>query len=145
MFLIVAAAILGAAVGLFVRPRIFALAVAISVSGATHLMLGLMVRLLQKDRANAPLLERLDLLTFSDVHGIWPVMAAAGTGTLIAALAWSVAQKESTDRFWFIPGEKADRRQGIRSMSLVEERPAHEEARRKLDAILGPASDSQKI
>jgi len=145
MILIIAAAIMGAAVGLFVQPRVVALAIAISVSGATHLVLGLVARLLKRDSTNAELLAQLDLLTFSDVHGVWPVMAAAGTGTLIAALIWSLVQKESTDRFWFIPSDKADRRNGVRSMTLVEERPVHEEARRKLDAILGSTSGSQEI
>lgn len=141
MFLIIAAAVMGAAVGLFVQPRIFALAIAISLSGATHLVLSLIVRLLQQDKANDALLHRLDLLTFSEVHGIWPVMAAGGTGTLIAALAWSFVQKESTDRFWFLPSDKADRRNGIRSMNLVEERPVHQEARRRMDALLGVDRD----
>lgn len=145
MFLIVAAAILGAAIGLFMQPRVVALAVAISLSGATHLLLGFVIRLLQRDGTHEALLEKLDLLTFSDVHGVWPVMAAAGTGALIAALIWSVVQKESTDGFWFPSSDQGDRRKGIRSMGLVEERPVHEEARRKLDAILGARDDSPKI
>jgi len=78
MILIVAAAILGAAVGLFVQPRLFAIAVALSLSGAAHLVLGFVRNLAEKSPDRLEILRRLDLMTSSDVHGIWPVMAAAG-------------------------------------------------------------------
>lgn len=137
MILIIAAAILGAAVGLFVQPRLFAFAVALSLSGASHLVLNFVIKLAAKSPEKQALAEKLTLLTTTDIHGIWPVMAAGGAGCVIAAVMWSLTQKQSTDVFWFMPDE-GDRRNGIRSMALVRERDdgAHEEARRRLDALL---------
>jgi hypothetical protein len=136
MILIVAAAIMGAAVGLFVQPRIFAIAIAVSVSGATHLVLGFIARLAGKGPGHEVVLAQLEYITFTGVHGIWPVMAAAGTGTLIAALIWSVVRKDGADGFWFPSGGDTDRRKGVRSMMMVEERAVHAEARERLDSIL---------
>lgn len=136
MILIVAAAILGAAAGLYMRPRVFALAVAISVSGAIHLVLAFVGRLSEKKPGYEEIERTLEMITFTGVHGIWPVMAAAGTGTMLAALAWSVVRKDSTDAFWFPTLDENDRRNGIRSMDIVEDRAIHAEARERLNAIL---------
>lgn len=137
MILIVAAAVFGAAVGLFVQPRLFAIAAALSLAGATHLMVSVLARIAAKSPNREALAERLSLITSSDVHGIWPVMAAAGAGSMLAAVLWSVTQKQSTDVFWFLPGD-GDRRNGIRSMALVRERDdnMHDEAKRRLDSLL---------
>ena len=50
---------------------------------------------------------------------------------------WSLTQKQSTGAFWFLPDGNV-RRNGIRSMALVHERDdgAHDEAKRRLDALL---------
>ncbi|MDP1737413.1 MAG: hypothetical protein Q8L23_08230 [Caulobacter sp.] len=135
MILIIAAAILGAAVGLYIQPRLFAIAVALSLSGAAHLVLGFVRQLAQKSPDHFETIRRLDLITSADVHGVWPVMAAAGAGSILAAVLWSVIQNQSTDVFWFLPSD-SDRRNGIRSMSMVEDRPIHDEAKRRLDALL---------
>lgn len=136
MILIVAAAILGAAVGLYVQPRLFALAIGLSIPGAAHLVLVFVGRL-SEGRANEETVRAaLDYITFSGVHGIWPVMAAAGAGTLLAAVTWSVLRKDTTDAFW-LPGDDAGgRRNGLRSMDLVEDREVHSAARERLNAIL---------
>lgn len=137
MILIIAAAILGAAVGLFVQPRLLAIAVALSLSGAAHLVLGFIGKMAAKSPNHDAVARQLALITGSDVHGIWPVMAAAGAGCILAAVMWSLTQKQSTDVFWFLP-DGADRRNGIRSMPLVRERDdgLHDEAKRRLDALL---------
>ena len=137
MILIVAAAILGAAVGLFVQPRLFAIAVALSLSGAAHLVLGLVGKMATRSPNHEALARQLVVITSSDIHGIWPVMAAAGAGCIFAAVMWSLTQKQSTGAFWFLPDGNV-RRNGIRSMALVHERDdgAHDEAKRRLDALL---------
>lgn len=136
MILIIAAAILGASVGLFVQPRLFAIAISLSLSGATHVVLTFVHRMAVKAPDRQVLAERLELITSPDVHGVWPVMAAAGAGTIVAAVLWSMTQKQSTDVFWFLP-QNGDRRNGVRSMALVQDREeVHEEARRRLDEIL---------
>lgn len=136
MILIIAAAILGASVGLFVQPRLFAIAISLSLSGATHVVLTFVHRMAVKAPDRQVLAERLELITSPDVHGVWPVMAAAGAGTIVAAVLWSMTQKQSTDVFWFLP-QDGDRRNGVRSMALVQDREeVHEEARRRLDEIL---------
>ena len=137
MILIVAAAILGAAVGLFVQPRLFAIAVALSLSGVSHLVLTFAAKMAIRSPNRQVLAERLQWITSSDVHGIWPVMAAGGAGAILAAILWSLTQKQSTDVFWFMPTE-GDRRNGIRSMALVQDRDddVHDQAKRRLDSIL---------
>ena len=136
MILIIAAAILGAGIGLFVQPRLFAIAISLSLSGATHVVLTFVHRMALKSPNRQALVERLELITSADVHGIWPVMAAAGAGSILAAVLWSMTQRQSTDVFWFMP-QDGDRRNGIRSMALVQDRDeVHEEAKRRLDALL---------
>lgn len=136
MILIIAAAVFGAAVGLFLQPRLFAIAVALSLSGAIHLVLSYLTKLTARSPNRQALAEQLALVTSSDVHGIWPVMAAAGAGSILAAVLWSMTQKQSTDAFWFLPGD-GDRRHGVRSMDLVGDRArVHDEARRRLDSML---------
>ena len=136
MILIVAAAILGAALGLFVQPRLFALALGLAIPSAAHLVL-VFVGSLSEGRPNEEAVrEILEYMTFAGVHGIWPVMAAAGTGTLFAATAWSLLRKDSTDAFW-LPADHIGRRlNGLRSMDLVEDREVHSAARERLNAIL---------
>ena len=48
-----------------------------------------------------------------------------------------LTQKQATDVFWFLPDD-GDRRNGIRSMALVQERDdnVHDEAKRRLDSLL---------
>lgn len=137
MILIIAAAILGAAVGLFVQPRLFAIAVALSLSGAAHLVLGFVGKMAVKSPNRQALAAQLALITGTDAQGIWPVMAAGGGGAILAAILWSLTQKQTTDVFWFLP-DGSDRRNGIRSMALVKERDdgVHDEARRRLDSLL---------
>ena len=92
MLLVVIAAMLGAALGLFGRARRFAL-------------------------------------------------AAAGAGSIGAAVMWSLARRESTDRSWF-PGDelserlKGDRRQRLRAMTKVEERAIHERAEGRFNDLM---------
>lgn len=136
MILIVAAAILGACVGLYLQPRLFALAIGLSVSGAAHLVLVFIGRLAEGRPNEADVREILDYITFTGVHGIWPVMAAAGTGTLLAAVAWSVLRKDSTDAFWLPSDDTGGRRNGLRSMDMVQDRDVHSAARERLDTIL---------
>lgn len=136
MILIVAAAVLGAAVGLFVQPRLFAIAVSLSLSGAAHLVLTFLARTAAKSSSRQALAEQIALITSSDVHGIWPVMAAAGASSILAAVLWSLIQKQSTGVSWFLPDD-GDRRNGVRSMDLVRDRgEVHDEAKRRLDSLL---------
>jgi hypothetical protein len=136
MILIVAAAILGAAVGLYVQPRLFALAITLSASGAAQLILVFVGRLTKGGENEKAIREVLDYITFADVHGIWPVMAAAGAGTLLAAVAWSLLRKEPTDAFWLPSDDSGGRRNSLRSMDLVEDREVHSAARQRLNALL---------
>ncbi|MDP1630660.1 MAG: hypothetical protein Q8L66_04495 [Caulobacter sp.] len=135
MILIVAAAIVGAASGLFVQPRLFAIAVALSLSGAAHLVLTFLRHLMAHRAGEELLLRRLDMIAPADVHGIWPVMAAAGAGALLAAVLWSLFQRQSTDRFWFGRGWD-DNARAPRLMGQVEARAEHDAARKRLNDLL---------
>ena len=43
----------------------------------------------------------------------------------VAAVAWSLLRKESTDAFWLPSDDSGGRRNGLRSMDLVEDREVH--------------------
>jgi hypothetical protein len=132
MVLLIFAAILGAVLGLTLRPAVLAICVSLAVSGGLQGVIGLVCRLATDDPAQRALVARIDALVGIDVHAIWPVLAAAGIGSLSSAVMWSFFNKQPTDRYWF---RRAGRR--LKLMDQVEERPVHTAAESRFHDILG--------
>ena len=99
MLLVIIAALVGAALGLFVRPRVFAVAIALALSGGVQQAIAFAGRLAARDPGRHALVELLDNLVGLDNDSVWPVLAAAGAGSIAAAVLWSLISKQSTDLF----------------------------------------------
>jgi hypothetical protein len=124
--MLIFAAILGALLGMTVRPALLAVAISVAVSG------GLQGAIAWANPAQRALAERIEILVGKDVHALWPVLAAAVVGSIASAVMWSLANKESTDRYWFRGG---DRR--VVLMDQVEENDRHSIAEQRFRDILG--------
>lgn len=137
MLLVIIAALVGAALGLFVRPRLFAIAIALALSGGVQQAIAFAGRLAAREPGKHALVEKLDLLVGLDNESVWPVLAAAGAGAIASAVLWSLIQRESTDRFWF-PGDDQplDRRKRLRAMTQVEERAIHARAESRFNQLM---------
>ena len=136
MLLVIVSAILGAALGLFVRPRLFAIATALALSGGVQQAIAFAGRLAAREPGKHALVEKLDLLVGLDNESVWPVLAAAGAGAIASAVLWSLARRESTDRFWFPGDEPLDRRKRLRAMNRVEERAIHARAESRFNQLM---------
>ncbi len=131
MIMLIFAAILGALLGMTVRPALLAVAISVAVSGGLQGAIAWVARLAEANPAQRALAERIDILVGKDVHALWPVLAAAGVGSIASAVLWSLANKESTDRYWFRGG---DRR--VVLMDQVEENDRHTLAEQRFRDIL---------
>lgn len=136
MILVVAAAILGAALGLFVRPRLFAIAIALAVSGGVQQAFAFAGRLAAREPGRHQIVAKLDALVGLDAESVWMVLAAAGAGAIGSAVLWSLVQRQSTDQFWFPGDEMFDRRKRVKAMSQVEERAIHRRAESRFNELM---------
>lgn len=141
MLLVVAAAILGAALGLFVRPRVFAVALALALAGGIQAAIAMAGRIVAQQHGRHALAVKIDAMVGLDFNSVWPVLAAAGAGAIGSAVLWSLFSQETTDRFWF-PGDeskerrKGDRRKRLRAMNKVEERAIHRRAESRFNDLM---------
>ena len=131
MTMLIFAAILGALLGMTVRPPLLAVAIALAVSGGLQATIAWVGRLAEANPMQRSLAVRIDALIGNDVHAIWPVLAAAGVGSIASAVMWSLANKQPTDGYWFRP----DRR--VVLMDQVEETERHTLAEQRFRDILG--------
>ncbi|WGM40865.1 hypothetical protein [Caulobacter sp. NIBR1757] len=131
MTMLIFAAILGALLGMTVRPPLLAVAISLAVSGGLHATIAWVGRLAETNPAQRVLAMRIDAMIGNDLHAIWPVLAAAGVGSIASAVMWSLANKQPTDGYWFRP----DRR--VVLMDQVEENDRHSAAEQRFRDILG--------
>lgn len=136
MLLVIVAALVGAALGLFVRPRVFAVAIALALSGGVQQAIAFAGRLAAREPGQHVLVEQLDNLVGLDNDSVWPVLAAAGAGSIAAAVLWSLISKESTDLFWFPGDDSLDRRKRIKAMTGIEERAIHRQAESRFHELM---------
>lgn len=131
MTMVIFAAILGALLGMTVRPPLLAVAIALAVSGGLQATIAWVARLAAANPAQRALAERIDAMIGNDVHAIWPVLAAAGVGSIASAVMWSWVNRQSTDRYWFRTEERR-----VTLMDQVEENDRHSIAERRFRDIL---------
>ena len=130
MTMLIFAAILGALLGMTVRPPLLAVAISLAVSGGLHATIAWVGRLAEANPTQRVLAMRIDAMIGNDLHAIWPVLAAAGVGSIASAVMWSLANKQSTDGYWFRP----DRR--VVLMDQVEDNERHTLAEQRFRDIL---------
>ena len=139
MITMAAFAIIGAALGLFVRPRwlgvILPIALALIVEGGVYWAIGIMER--QPNRE--VLIMRLQDIFGEDWIGMMGPVAAAVIGSVMAALLGAFTDPKTET---VLSAEGIQRRAGkdgryARAQGMVEDRAIHAKAESRIDQILG--------
>jgi len=139
MITMAAFAIIGAALGLFVRPRwlgvILPIVLALIVEGGVYWAIGVMDR--QPNRE--VLIMRLQAIFGEDWIGMIGPVAAAAIGSVVAALLGAFTDPKTVT---VLSVEGIQRRAGkdgryARAQGMVEERAIHAQAESRIDQILG--------
>lgn len=136
MLLVIISALVGAALGLFVKPRVFAVAIALALCGGVQQAVAFAGRLAAREPGRHAVVEKLDMLVGLDNDSVWPVLAAAGAGAIGAAVLWSLISRQSTDLFWFPGDDSLDRRKRIKAMNGIEERAIHARAESRFHELM---------
>jgi hypothetical protein len=139
MITMAAAAILGAALGLFVRPRLLGVLIAVllvgSVEGGALLLIGML-----DDQPNRELLiGRLQGVFGDDMITAAAPVAAAFIGAILAAVMGQFSDPETSVS---LTGDDLRRKAGkngrySRVQGMVEDRQIHQKAESRIDSILG--------
>jgi hypothetical protein len=140
MITLAAFAILGAALGLFVRPRVLGVALpamlAVIIEGGVYWVVGVM-----EHQPNRELMvDRLQAIFGEDWVGAVGPVAAAAIGAVMAALM--SAFTDPTKSAPVLSAEGIRRRVGkdgryARAAGMVEDRAIHAKAESRIDQILG--------
>ncbi|MDB5431586.1 MAG: hypothetical protein JWP35_2702 [Caulobacter sp.] len=142
MIVMIAAAVLGAALGVFVRPWLLAPALAVAVSGGVQGGLMLVGKLLAQDDGHETMAAAVSHVAGTGVSSLWPTLAAAGIAALLAALLSAMADKDKPAAEFWIPTEgdsgRARGKDGIRRRlpGMVEDREIHARAKGRIESIL---------
>lgn len=132
MILTMTIALLGAALGAFLRPRVFAVVLAIGLSSGVRAG-ALFAANLAGGRDDADTWASAVLRYFESTLTSYPVLIIAGTGAaLFAGLLCMLLEEKPVEPFW-LPREGDERRRGrdgryIRAAGLIEERAIHNRA-----------------
>lgn len=139
MITMAAFAIIGAALGLFVRPRLLGVALpillALIVEGGVYWAIGVMDH--QPNRE--VLILRLRAIFGEDLIGMVGPVAAAAIGAVVAAVLGAFTEPKTA---MVLSAEGINRRVGkdgryARAEGMVEDRAIHAKAESRIDKILG--------
>ena len=140
MFTLAVAAIIGAVLGLFVRPRLLGILVtvllAVCIEGGVLLLIGML-----EDQPNRELLiGRLQAVFGEGVAGAAGPVAAAFIGAVLAALMGQFSDPEGASGL--VTADQLRRKAGkngrySRVEGMVVEREVHARAESRIDSILG--------
>jgi len=141
MMPMVVMAVVGAALGAFMRPRVFAVALAIGLAGGLRGLLLYIARLAPIGDNGPPAWSQTLSHAFAGpLASYMMVMVAGGGGALFAALMCLLLDEKPVRPFWMPPeGDMRLRdRTGryVRAAELIAERPIHAEAERRIQANL---------
>ncbi|WP_168072489.1 hypothetical protein [Caulobacter sp. SSI4214] len=140
MITMAAFAIIGAALGLLVRPRamgvLWPVLLAIAVEGAVQWAIGVMTH--QPNRE--VLVLRLRQIFGDDIIGMIGPVAAATIGAVVAAMLGALTDPKKAEMM--LTADGIQRRVGkngryVRAEGMVEERAIHAKAESRIDQILG--------
>ena len=140
MITMAAAAILGAALGLFVRPRALGVLIAVVLVGSVEGGALLLVRLLESQPNRELLIGRLHALFGEDLIAAAPPVATAFISAVLAALMGRFS--DPVKSVGLLTDNELRRKAGkngrySRIQGMVEERQIHEKAESRIDSILG--------
>lgn len=140
MITMAAFAILGAALGLFVRPRVLGVTIPVVLAVAVEGGVLWMIALMEKQPNRELLIARLQSIFGEGLIGAVGPVAAALIGALMAALMSSFADPARTAPV--LTADGIQRRVGkdgryARAKGMVEDRAIHAKAESRIDQILG--------
>ncbi len=135
MILMILAAVMGAALGMSLRPALLATAASVGLAGSIQGLAVLVMRLVGTPVERMELASRMRFWIDTDLAALWPVLAAAGIGSLASAVLWSMVNRQPTDYYWFARGPRSLRR--FRALEIVEDRDIHDVAEARFRDILG--------
>ena len=141
MVVVVVAALLGAALGLFVRNGPVAFTLSLILTGALHYALILVGHRLLTQPGQEALAGALQNIVGAGPMALAPSLAAAGCAAGLAAIMLALDRREPTSPAFWLPGQRSgsggrSRQPGIRAKSAVEERAIHDRAETHIDKIM---------
>jgi ligand-binding sensor domain-containing protein len=138
--LIIAAAVFGAALGLFLRNAVLALVIALAATASAQIGAMVMAHALAADPAQAILVAALHDAAGDGLMALIPNLAAAGFGAIIATGMMAMSLRDRQGSFWLPDahgrGRGKDRRHKIRYAQAIEERPKQIAAESRIDRLL---------
>lgn len=140
MFTMATAAIIGAALGLFVRPRLLGVLVAVLLVGAVEGGVLMLIGMLEGQPNRELLIGRLEAVFGEGLLGAAGPVAAAFIGAVLSAMMGSFSDRGDTPGL--LTADQLRRRVGkdgryARIEGMVEERQIHAKAESRIDSILG--------
>ena len=140
MFTLATAAIIGAALGLFVRPRLLGVLVAVLLAGAIEGGVLMLIGMLEDQPNRELLIARLQAVFGEGIPGAAGPVAAAFIGAVLAALMGSFSDPDNSPGL--LTADQLRRRAGkngryARIEGMVEDRQIHAKAESRIDSILG--------
>jgi hypothetical protein len=143
MIVMVIAAVLGAALGVFVRPWLLAPVIAVTLGGGVQGGMIFVARLLANREGQERTVALLGEMAGTNVMALIPTVAAAGIAAVLAALLSKMADGDQPDEKFWIPSDEVDsgRARGKdgrrrRLAGMVEDREVHAKAEGRIGAIL---------
>ncbi|WP_421736269.1 hypothetical protein [Caulobacter sp.] len=139
MIMMATAAILGAALGLFVRPRLLGVAVAVLLIAGVEGGALMLIEMLHSQPNREVLIGRLEGLFGEDWVGAAIPVGVAFIGAVLAAVMGTISDPKTVT---VLTGDEVRRKAGkdgryARVQGMIEDRQIHQKAESRIESILG--------
>ncbi len=139
MIMMATAAILGAALGLFVRPRLLGVAAAVLLIAGVEGAALMLIDMLHSQPNREVLIGRLEGLFGENWFGAAIPVGVAFIGAVLAAVMGTISDPKTVT---VLTGDEVRRKAGkdgryARVQGMVEERQIHQKAESRIESILG--------
>jgi hypothetical protein len=140
MIMMATAAILGAALGLFVRPRLLGVALAVLLIAGVEGGVFMLLKALHEQPNREVLIGRIEAVFGEDWVGAAIPVGVAFIGAVLAAVMGTISDPKTTVSVF--TGDEVRRKAGkdgryARVQGMVEDRQIHKKAESRIDSILG--------
>jgi hypothetical protein len=140
MIMMATAAILGAALGLFVRPRLLGVALAVLLIAGVEGGVFMLLNALHAQPNREVLIGRIEAVFGEDWVGAAIPVGVAFIGAVLAAVMGTISDPKTTVSVF--TGDEVRRKAGkdgryARVQGMVEDRQIHKKAESRIDSILG--------
>ena len=139
MIMMATAAILGAALGLFVRPRLLGVAAAVLLIAGVEGGALMLIEMLHSQPNREVLIGRLEGLFGEDWVGAAIPVGVAFIGAVLAAVMGTISDPKTVT---VLTGDEVRRKAGkdgryARVQGMIEDRQIHQKAESRIESILG--------